>query len=71
MSPWNKISDGKNWPHYQGYMNVCAQCREKFAGPKRAGSCWECLPSKARGNWEYRHTGAKMEGRCNDGGDGV
>lgn len=42
-----KNSDNK-WPFWGEYLNICCNCKETFAGPKRAPGCWKCLTPEGR-----------------------
>jgi len=42
------------WPHDSSYAGLCRGCGVRFAGPKRAPSCWHCQTDAQKAEWNAR-----------------
>lgn len=32
-----------NWPFWNNYVSTCPYCDNRYLGPKRSYTCWDCL----------------------------
>ena len=50
-----------DWPFETDYFHTCHKCKNQFAGPKRAPTCWGCMNVLEMAHYREAHTGEKSK----------